>query len=260
LPDSGAPDYHYENMLGKSLFLSRVLGLSLILTACAYANGTCNCPPTVIVLINGVDHSSSFVTSTSDGGNSYQIAGSVFASATAGAPGFEFTLNATTHPDPDIDADADVLGDPNVSVKIIQDFLGGPALTLTTTSSDTITDTNGDTHASATPTSSLSSSIQNTIVNDALVASQNGGCNLMGEGIFNSDCGGSSTLTNNLLTAPNGVMELDLDYIFSAGDSYDIKAGASMTAPTPEPIVTVPLAGGLLAIAGIVERRRRARG
>ena len=132
-------------------------------------------------------------------------------------------------------------------------------MTLTTTSSYTITDTNGDGHVSAIPTSSLSANIQNTIVNDALVASQNGGCDITGEAGFSAPCGGPSTLTN-LLTQANGVMELDLDYNFSGGDSYDIRAGASMTAATPEPVVTVPLAGGLLAIAGIVERRRRARG
>jgi hypothetical protein len=234
----------------------RLVGMFLILAGSVYGNGSCNCPPSIIVFINGVSYSSSFTPVSVDEGNSYQIQGSVTNST------FQFTLNVTTHPDPDIDFDTSILGDPTVAIVITQTFLAGPALQLITTSSGVIQDLNGDKQASALG----SPFIQTTLVDGNTENQLNTGCNITSStAFFTAPCPSVVQMTQ-LLQLPNpnpnlpphGVLEMDIGFTLSEGDKYTLDGSSTLSA-IPEPPATIPLAAGLLVMAGIAWRRNRNR-
>ena len=233
----------------------RLFGVFLILAGSMYGDGSCNCPPSVIVFINQVSYSSSFSPVTLDGGQSYQIHGTV---TTAD---FQFTLNVTTHPDPDIDFDASIFGDPTVGIVITQKFLAGPLLQLVTTSSGVIEDLDGDTHAS----SIGSPFIQTTLINGVPVNNLNSGCDITSTSGFSAPCANLSQttqfleLTNqNPFVPPNGILEMNIGFNLSDGDKYTLNGSATLNT-VPEPAGTIPAAVGVLAMAGIAWRRNRNR-
>ena len=226
----------------------------------------CNCPPSIIVEINGSSYSSSFSPVTLDGGVSYIIGGTI-TNETPDSLGqthpeaFTFSLNVVTHPDPDIVLDTSISGDPTVGIRITQVFLGGPLLDLVTISSGIIEDLAGDQHASVFG----SPFIQATTLG-ALVIQQNTGCDIgLPTGVL-TQCGPiSQTSQTVLIPQPNpfvppfGVLEMDIGFTLSDGDKYALRSLASLTpvSEVPEPAPMVLIVAGLLAMAGTTWRRNR---
>src|SRR6266480_1134152 len=120
----------------------RVLGMLIFLSASVYGEGfgLCSCPPSLAVYVNGTNYtgigSPFFTVTTTDGGQTYQISGSVITDT------FHFTLNATTKQDTDIDFDTSISGDPTVAIIIQQSFLGAGLQQLDTGSAAIISDLN----------------------------------------------------------------------------------------------------------------------
>jgi hypothetical protein len=233
----------------------RLTGLFILLVSSVYGAGVCQCPPSIIALINGTNYSNNFVVTTLSNNQGYNINASISTNL------FQFAMNVNTQPDPEIDFGMSISGDPDVSIIITQTFLGGPFPNFFSTSSGTITDANNDGHASMLG----SPYIQTTFVNGVLVGQQNTGCDLTGSAGFTAPCPSASLAASALggqfnasALPPHGILELDIAFSLSEGDAATLTGSSVISAAAvPEPAAGFLFATGLLAVAGLGFRRLR---
>ena len=236
----------------------RLTTVFILLVTSVYGAGVCQCPPSIIAIINGTNYSNNFVISTLNDNLGYNINGSIT------DPLFTFSLNVNTQPDPEVDFGMSIGGDPDVSIIITQTFLGGPFPNFVTSASGTITDADNDGHASLLG----SPYIQTTFVNGVLVGQVNTGCDLTGAPGFTSPCPLTVTspsgslprsqfFTSSALPA-HGILELDIGFTLSDGDATTLNGFSQINADVPEPGAGFLFATGLLALAGLASRRRKA--
>src|SRR5262245_25070302 len=232
----------------------RLMALSIVLASGVYGAGVCQCPPSIIALVNGTNYSNSFAVTALTNNQGYSINGSIITDL------FQFSLNVNTQPDPEIDFGMSISGDPDVSIIITQTFLGGPFPNFFSTSSGTITDANKDGIASMLG----SPYIQTTFLNGVLIGQQNTGCDLTGPPGFTAACPSAQALSLAALGGqsfsasalpPHGVLELDIGFRLSDGDATSL-TGSSVISAVPEPAAALLFATGLLAVAGIGLRQK----
>src|SRR5262245_3070407 len=118
--------------------MPRLIVLFVLLTSSVFASGICQCPPSIFGQINGIPIPSGTFTVTPVTAGGYTIDG------TLTDPAFQFSLQASTNPDPAVGFDMDISGDPTVQLTILQPFLGGPFPTFVTNGFGALTDGNGD--------------------------------------------------------------------------------------------------------------------
>src|SRR5712692_8469664 len=106
--------------------MPRFIVLLVLLTSSVYASGICQCPPSIIGKINGIDINPATFIVTSVGAAGYTI------DANLTDPTFQFSLHVATNPDPAIGFDMSISGDPTVQLTILQFYLGAfPSLAAT---------------------------------------------------------------------------------------------------------------------------------
>jgi hypothetical protein len=211
------------------------------------------CPPTIVVSVNGTDYSSSFTPISVDGGATYMASGSVSNST------FNFSLNVTTHTDPDVDFETSIDGDPTVAITILQNYYGSfPS--LTTTSAGTIFQLN----PGGNPVSVTGS--MTTFVHP--LGGPQDTTDLGCSAEFTPATGTACTPTNHssplaFQDAFPNTLEMDINFTLSEGDKYTLTGGAALSSGTsaaPEPAAVLPLAGLFLAMAGFGWFHNRKRG
>jgi len=240
----------------------RLLGLLFLLAASVYGDGfgLCSCPPSVAVVVNGVNYSDSFIRTDLPGGQQFLIDGTVnHIDELNPANSFSFTLHARTNQDTDIDFDTSISGDPTVAFIITQPFLGFGSFALNSTSAGRIQDLSGDGAASVFG----SPFIQSTLLNTSIVDQLNTGCNASGLPGFTLDCPPRLNSLNSLFLPPPdpgfppvNTMSLKIGFSLSNFDGYILTGGTTLT-PTPEPAMVIPMVGVLLGMGGLAWRRRR---
>ena len=124
--------------------MPRLIALFVLLATSVFAAGICQCPPSIFGQINGNPIPSGTFTVTAVEGAGYNIDG------TLTDPTFQFSLHASTNPDPAIGFDMDISGDPTVQITIMQFYLGGPYPTFVANGFGGLSDGNGDGIASLT--------------------------------------------------------------------------------------------------------------
>src|SRR5437879_4077753 len=126
--------------------MPRLIALFVLLAGSVFASGICQCPPSIFGQINGTDIPSGMFIINAVEGAGYTID----ANLTGTSPAFQFSLHASTNPDPAIGFDMDISGDPTVQLTIKQEYLGGPYTNFVFSGFGGLSDGNGDGIASLT--------------------------------------------------------------------------------------------------------------
>ncbi len=124
--------------------MPRVIILFVLFASSVFASGICQCPPSIFGQINGNAIPAGAFTVNAVTGGGYTIDG------TLTDPTFQFSLHASTNPDPAIGFDMDISGDPTVQLTIMQFYLGGPYPNFFANGFGGLSDGNGDGIASLT--------------------------------------------------------------------------------------------------------------
>lgn len=171
------------------------------------------------------------------------------------------TVTGVASPDPVIDFGMSFSngGDPTVQFSLTTPYSGGPYTNLLSTTDGTLNALSGD--ASVTPLAGQTY-IQTVNVLDGssnvvTTLQQNIGCSTML--VEDVQCPISSqTQTTGAFGAAGG-LQVEENFILSAGDGYNVNGTATLSNGTPEPASAVLLVTGILAMAALARRRAKAR-
>src|SRR5437016_1558483 len=237
--------------------MPRLIALFVLLASSVFASGICQCPPSIFGQINGNPIPSGTFTVTAVEGAGYNIDG------TLTDPTFQFSLHASTNPDPAIGFDMDISGDPTVQITIMQFYLGGPYPTFVANGFGGLSDGNGDGIASLT-NSFIRTTVTGPGIDGAIVNQTDLNCVATGPAFFeNLPCnpiGPESLQSASQLfpLAQMGLLQVDIQFTLSDFDATTVNGTSVLAAATPEPATSALFAAGFLAFAGFAMRRKRA--
>ena len=237
--------------------MSRLL-MNLCIIVCALtlsggmASGDCGPnSPSAMLTVDSTTYSGFTMSGTANGCTISGIFGS-FATT-----GYTVTIRAFTMADPVIDFGMNFAGslDPNVSLKISVPYTEATSAPpfIMTTSFGSLIDSDRNGSASVTPQSG--SDIQTVKVNGTAILPElpmNPGCSFSGQPAgFTQNCPAPTSRSVFGSFPGTGTLELDLAFILSAGDSYNVGGTVNLA---PEPATNVLLAAGLVALIGLARR------
>ena len=238
--------------------MPRLIALFVLLASSVFASGICQCPPSIFGQINGNPIPSGTFTVNPVTGGGYTIDG------TLTDPTFQFSLHASTNPDPAIGFDMDISGDPTVQITIMQFYLGGPYPTFVANGFGGLSDGNGDGIASLT-NSFIRTTITGPGIDGSIVSQTDLNCVATGPAFFqNLPC--NPIVAESFQSAsqffaqagPMGLVQVDIQFTLSDFDATTVSGTSVLAAATPEPATSALFAAGFLAFAGFAMRRKRA--
>jgi hypothetical protein len=180
-------------------------------------------------------------------------------------PAFQFSLHAGTNPDPAVEFDMGISGDPTVQLTIQQVYLGGPFPTFFANGFGALSDGNGDGIATLT-NAFIRTTVTGPGIDGAIVSQIDLNCVATGPpGFANLPCNNTVPSTFQFpgrafpfQEVPDGLLRVDIQFTLSDLDAARVNGTSILAVAAPEPATGVLFAAGLLGFAGFAMRRKRA--